>query len=665
MASSRLRIYVFLFVIHYFALTIAQLELQYHDCYINNGNYITNSTYEANLNRLLNSLTENTRINYGFYNVSYGQNPDKVYAIALCRPDMEPSSCRDCINVARKNLTSLCPNKVTAIGGYDDRGYNNCMLRYANYDIFGLMENAPYFFVYAVSNITENLIEFNQTRQRLLERLFSEAAARPSPNKYATGKEAVSDIVTMYALVQCTPDLSEADCKECLHDTTKLMSKCCDRRQGGRVINPSCSFRYETNKFFKPSIAGPPGSPDPVTPEPPPRKRNHTILIIVIVSVVASVILITGICVFLRVRKLKLEDENVEEIISAKSLQFDFETIRVATDNFSDANKLGQGGFGTVYKGMLSNGETIAVKRLSKNSKQGELEFKNEVLLVARLQHRNLARLLGFCLERKERILVYEFVPNASLDHFIFDPINREHMTWEKRYKIIEGIARGLLYLHEDSRLRIIHRDLKASNILLDSEMNPKISDFGMARLFEMDQTHSDTNRVVGTFGYMAPEYVMHGRFSVKSDIFSFGVLVLEIVSGQKRSSFGTEEETEDLLTYAWRNWNEGAALNLMDPTMTGGSTSEMMKCIHIGLLCVQENVSNRPGMALVVNMLNGDTVTIPAPSKPAFFMKCSVIPETSSPLDVITGSTESGGQGIGNVPLSKNEASITELSPR
>lgn len=272
MASSRLRIYVILFVIHYFALTIAQLELQYHDCYINNGNYITNSTYEANLNRLLNSLTENPRINYGFYNVSYGQNPDKVYAIALCRPDMEPSSCRDCINVARKNLTSLCPNKVTAIGGYDDRGYNNCMLRYANYDIFGLMENAPYFFVYAVSNITENLIEFNQTRQRLLERLFSEAAARPSPNKYATGKEAVSDIVTMYALVQCTPDLSEADCKECLHDTTKLMSKCCDRRQGGRVINPSCSFRYETNKFFKPSIAGPPGSPDPVTPEPPPSE---------------------------------------------------------------------------------------------------------------------------------------------------------------------------------------------------------------------------------------------------------------------------------------------------------------------------------------------------------------------------------------------------------
>lgn len=270
MASSRLRIYIFLIFIHYFALTIAQVDHLYHDCYNNNGNYIANSTYEANLNRLLDSLTENTRINYGFYNFSYGQYPDTAYAIALCRPDMEPSSCRDCINVARKNLTSLCPNKIMAIGGYE-RGYNNCMLRYAKYEIFHLMENAPYFFVYALSNISENLSEFNQTRQRLLNRLFSEAAARASPNKYATGEEAVSEIVTMYALVQCTPDLSEADCKECLHDTTKLMSKCCDRRQGGRVITPSCSFRYETNKFFKPSIAAPSDSPDPVIPERSPN----------------------------------------------------------------------------------------------------------------------------------------------------------------------------------------------------------------------------------------------------------------------------------------------------------------------------------------------------------------------------------------------------------
>ncbi|KAJ4703268.1 Cysteine rich receptor like kinase [Melia azedarach] len=675
MASYRLSVYLFLLFIHSVPLSLAQLQLQYHDCYKNNGKYVTNSTYHANLNRLLNTLTVNTS-RYGFYNLSFGQNPDKVFATALCRPDMEPDSCSNCIDLARKNMTPTCPNYVMGIAGYDDRGDNNCMLRYANYDIFGLMENAPYFFVYAPSNISEDILEvFNQTRERLLNRIINEAAARSSPNKYATGEEAYSTIGSIYGLVQCTPDLSATDCKKCLNDTTKLMSQCCDRRQGGRVINPSCSFRYETNKFFKQSIEGPIGSPEP-TPSPPNTitsrgKKNHTVIIIVVILVVTFMVLIICVGVFLRLRNSSKENKthlfckDTEDIISAESLQFDFSTIRVATDDFSDANKLGQGGFGSVYKGMLSNGEQIAVKRLSKNSNQGDLEFKNEVVLVARLQHRNLARLLGFCLERKERILVYEFVPNASLDLFIFNPINRENLNWETRYKIVEGVARGLLYLHEDSRFRIIHRDLKASNVLLDSDMNPKISDFGMARLFEMDQTHSDTNRVVGTFGYMAPEYVMHGRYSVKSDIFSFGVLVLEIVSGQKRSSFGNEEETEDLLTYAWRNWNEGTALNLIDPKISSGPTSEMMKFIFIGLLCVQEGVSDRPSMASVVNMLNSETITLVAPSKPGFFMKSLVIPETSSSQEHNSASTELDEHRNGTLQLSKNEASISELTPR
>ncbi|XWS15630.1 hypothetical protein CRYUN_Cryun34aG0017800 [Craigia yunnanensis] len=161
--------------------------------------------------------------------------------------------------------------------------------------------------------------------------------------------------------------------------------------------------------------------------------------------------------------------------------------------------KLGQGGFGVFYKGRLSSGKNIAVKRLSRESGQGDLEFKNEVLLVAKLQHRSLVRLLGFSLERSERLIVYEFVQNGSLDRFIFDPKEREQLDWEQRYKIIEGIARGLLYLHQDSRLRIIHRDLKASNVLLDADMNPKIADFGMARLFLMDETQGNTNGIVGT----------------------------------------------------------------------------------------------------------------------------------------------------------------------
>ncbi|KAG6511104.1 hypothetical protein ZIOFF_029157 [Zingiber officinale] len=190
-------------------------------------------------------------------------------------------------------------------------------------------------------------------------------------------------------------------------------------------------------------------------------------------------------------KHVRTENKDQREIRGPETLLLDLESIRIATDNFSDANKLGEGGFGPVYKGRLENGEQISVKRLLRSSDQGLVELKNEVLLVAKLQHRNLVRLLGCCLESEEKLLVYEYLPNSSLDKILFD--------WARRFKIIEGIAGGLLYLHEDSRLKIIHRDLKAGNILLDAEMNPKISDFGLAKLFGVDETQGNTSRIAGT----------------------------------------------------------------------------------------------------------------------------------------------------------------------
>ncbi|XP_045791327.1 cysteine-rich receptor-like protein kinase 29 isoform X1 [Trifolium pratense] len=367
------------------------------------------------------------------------------------------------------------------------------------------------------------------------------------------------------------------------------------------------------------------------------------------------------ICLSLRVRKpskrFKIEEENEDdEIEISESLQFDFDTIKEATDDFSDSNKLGKGGFGTVYRGRLPNGQEIGVKRLSRDSGQGDLEFKNEVLLVAKLQHRNLVRLLGFCIEGRERLLVYEFVHNKSLDYFIFDQAKRADLNWEMRYKIILGIARGIIYLHEDSRLRIIHRDLKASNILLDEEMNPKIADFGMARLFDVDQTQENTDRIVGTYGYMAPEYAMHGQFSVKSDVFSFGVLILEIISGHKNSGIRRGSTTEYLLSFVWRNWRDGSPTNIIDPTLNNDSVNEIMRCIHIGLLCVQENAATRPTMASVVLMLNSHSFTLSIPLEPAFYVESGA----EDFQDYTTKSSE-----YNPVQGSVNEASITEPYPR
>ncbi|KAL3509570.1 hypothetical protein ACH5RR_028971 [Cinchona calisaya] len=312
---------------------------------------------------------------------------------------------------------------------------------------------------------------------------------------------------------------------------------------------------------------------------------------------------------------LVTEDDKIVDVP-----YFSLESILAATDNFSDANKLGRGGFGPVFKAMFPGEKELAVKRLSRHSGQGMVEFRNEIMLIAKLQHRNLVRLLGYCIKGSERILLYEYMPNKSLDTFIFDQERHILLDWNTRYDIILGIARGLLYLHHDSRLRIIHRDLKTSNILLDKEMNPKISDFGLARIVEGKETEANTMKVVGTYGYMSPEYAIEGLFSIKSDVFSFGVIILEIISGKRTTGFFHSEEALSLLGYAWRLWQERNAMELVDKKLLESCNgAEVMKCINIGLLCVQEDPSDRPAMPNVVIMLSSETTTLPSPNQPAY----------------------------------------------
>ncbi|XP_031108544.1 cysteine-rich receptor-like protein kinase 10 [Ipomoea triloba] len=324
---------------------------------------------------------------------------------------------------------------------------------------------------------------------------------------------------------------------------------------------------------------------------------------------------------------------------------FNFKTIEMATNCFSPENKLGQGGFGPVYKGILPNGQEIAAKRLSKISGQGIEQFKNEVLLISKLQHRNLVRLLGCCAHGDERILIYEYLPNKSLDSILFGKNERKKVCvdWRKHVSIVDGIAQGLLYLHKYSRMRIIHRDLKTSNILLDIHMHPKISDFGTARIFKDNVYQASTKSIIGTYGYMSPEYAMNGCFSEKSDVFSFGVMIMEIVSGKRNNDFYNSNHVSNLLRYAWDIWIEGRISDLIDPTMEKTvPINEATRFIQVGLLCVQDSAVDRPTMSDVVSMLGNESTVLLAPKQPSFSTVISLKCDDVVNNPKVSGSTNS-----------------------
>ncbi|PIN26567.1 Serine/threonine protein kinase [Handroanthus impetiginosus] len=392
--------------------------------------------------------------------------------------------------------------------------------------------------------------------------------------------------------------------------------------------------------------------------------------IIVSVTIVAVFLLILGSSFFLglKYKQGKKKKKALQELMTLEDCTetFDFEnngvrghdlklfsyaSILASTNCFATDNKLGEGGFGPVYRnkyidlgklmnyvkkqGKLSEGHEIAVKLLSRRSEQGLVEFKTELVLMSKLQHRNLVKLLGFCIHGNDKLIIYDYVPNKSLDFFLFDPAKREQLNWETRFKIIEGIAQGLLYLHKYSRITIIHRDLKASNILLDEIMNPKISDFGLARIFKHNVREANTNKRAGTYGYMAPEYIMNGVYSAKSDMYSFGVITLEIVNGQRNNSFHDLEGPMSLVQFAWELWEQGAELELMDTklnTLSCNMKDQVRKCIQVGLLCVQSRAADRPAVEDAVSMLKNETKSLPMPGKPAFFVRDDVIQKAQKP---------------------------------
>ncbi|KAK4803550.1 hypothetical protein SAY86_003367 [Trapa natans] len=368
----------------------------------------------------------------------------------------------------------------------------------------------------------------------------------------------------------------------------------------------------------------------PTVSNNPPVIGNKNKVELLVGIIVGVVCFLAALLVFFLVRTRKLrraykEEELLE--IDNRSCTFSYAELKAATNDFSPTNKLGEGGFGPVFKGTLNDGTTIAVKQLSLTSRHGKSQFATEIATISAVQHRNLVKLYGCCIEAEKRLIVYEYLENKSLDQALFGQTSL-NLDWPTRYGICLGIARGLAYLHEDSRLRIVHRDVKASNILLDSKLTPKISDFGLAKLFDNKKSHISTG-IAGTIGYLAPEYAMRGQLTEKSDIFAFGVVILEILSGRPNADESLGKERAYLFEWTWNLREQNRELELVDPRISDFNREEAKRMIDIGVLCTQTSPMRRPAMSRVVAMLVEDVEVPVVTTRPGYLTDWKYLDES------------------------------------
>ncbi|KAK8914502.1 Cysteine-rich receptor-like protein kinase 42 [Platanthera zijinensis] len=598
----------------------------------------------------------------GFATSSSGDNPT-VYGLGQCFSYLSPVNCQLCYSQSRVKLPLCLPSTSARI--YLD----GCFLEYSDRNVDADSVDASDAYACGNATIDEQLRPaFSNSTAELMGNLTARAESRA--DYYQVGSVEVSPDLTAYGMAQCWRSLNATGCKECLEKgRANIVGKCLPAG-GAMAMNAGCFLRYSTEPFYanESSSAGGSGG-----------DSSGKLTVIIAVTTVLGVLVAIGMAVLWWSRKSAYrrrnhdDGENSEIIrsIVKSHLSFKYEDLVKATDNFHQNNKLGQGGYGAVYKGILPDGTEVAVKRLFFNTRNWVDQFFNEVTLINQVQHKNLVKLLGCSVEGSESLLVYEFLSNTSLDHYLFDSFKKTALTWERRFDIIVGTAEGLAYLHNASDVRIIHRDIKASNILLDEKFRAKISDFGLARYFADDQSHLSTG-LAGTFGYMAPEYIVHGQLTEKADVYSYGVVVLEIVTGRKnQTSISASAEGHSLMqqqmegtmcqknpyssrsneisssfAQVWQHYNSETLIRLLDPDLQGKCTDEeALKLFRVGLLCVQASPTLRPAMWKVVAMLMGAEKDLPAPTQPPFL-------------------NNRGGQRSGNGSEMSNSLSVSSKFP-
>ncbi|CAK8537069.1 unnamed protein product [Lathyrus sativus] len=545
----------------------------------------------------------------GFGTAVTGTGPDTNYGLAQCYGDLSLLDCVLCYAEARTVLPQCFPYNSGRI--YLD----GCFMRSENYSFFNEYKGPG---DRAVCGNTTKNSDFRAAAKQAVLRAVQDAEKNKG---YARGKVVVSGAAneSAYVLADCWRNLNSQSCKACLEHASSSILGCLPSSEG-RALNTGCFMRYSDTDFLNKEVE---------------NTNSRGNLLVIVVAVVSSVIVaVVGVIIgayiwkqryIQRKRRGSNDAEKLAKTLQEKSLNFKYSTLEKATESFNDNNKLGHGGFGTVYKGVLPDGREIAIKRLYFNNRHRAADFYNEVNIISGVEHKNLVRLLGCSCSGPESLLVYEYMHNRSLDRFIFDKNKGRELKWGKRNEIIIGTAEGLVYLHENSKIRIIHRDIKASNILLDSKLRAKIADFGLARSFQEDKSHIST-AIAGTLGYMAPEYLAHGQLTEKADVYSFGVLLLEIVTGRQNNRSKALEYSDSLVIVAWKHFQSGASEELFDPNIelhddrnSSDVKNELLRVVHIGLLCTQEVPSLRPTMSKALQMLTKSEEPLVAPSNPPF----------------------------------------------